>query len=497
MNNTEATQAEEVAPNAGALIESMRAFGYSLPTAVADLVDNSITAGATRIEIEGTWAGEGSVLRIRDDGAGMSAAVLVEAMRLGSRNPAAEREADDLGRFGLGLKSASWSQARVLTVTTRTETTGPACRRWDLDRVSNSGRWLLESPEPAAEDLPQGHGTTVTLSQLDRLVGLDPAATGKAEDRFLDGLAKVETHLGMVFHRFLAGRNKITIIVNGNAITPWDPFLENHPATQALPGERINWAGHPVEVAPYVLPHVSKLNTTEHARASGPAGWNAQQGFYVYRGGRLLVAGGWLGLPRMQREEHHKLARIRVDLDNTMDAEWQIDVRKATARVPGPLREDLQRIAKATRGAAGEAYRFRGKTIARTATSRAGMNFVWLQRQQRDGSTVFRVNRDHPSLVGTLAIGPDTRRALDLALRLAEENLPVEAIVMETRQRADESRPAPFADSEGELETLMRVTLDGMTSGGLDAPTALAMLANVEPFDSHPAVLQTLREEIQ
>src|SRR5439155_3815390 len=135
---------------------------------------------------------------------------------------------------------------------------------------------------------------------------------------------------------------------------------ENEPATQRLPTEDLPFQARRVHVAPYVLPHVSKLDAAAHADASGSRGWNAQQGFYVYRARRLLVAGDWLGLSRMQQEEHYKLARIRVDLNNAMDEAWQIDVRKAAARIPGPLQPELNRIAQATRRRAAEAYRFRG-----------------------------------------------------------------------------------------------------------------------------------------
>ncbi len=120
-----------------------------------------------------------------------------------------------------------------------------------------------------------------------------------------------------------------------------------------------------------MLPYFSKMSADDHRRASGPKGWNAHQGFFVYRGRRLLVPGDYLGLP-FKQEEHYKLARIQVDLDSGLDIAWRIDVRKATAQIPLSLREDMRRIAQRTRRAAADAYRFRGKSTGPTFADRPG-----------------------------------------------------------------------------------------------------------------------------
>jgi hypothetical protein len=160
---------DNVAPNASAMIESMRAYGYTLPTAVADLVDNSIAAKCTTVWVDFHWAGTDSWVAIRDDGKGMTEAVLRDAMRLGSRNPRLERDPSDLGRFGLGLKTASLSQCRRLTVASWTRPGDPVTRRWDLDYLSREGveEWrLLKQAAVGSErllTLPAGveHGTVV------------------------------------------------------------------------------------------------------------------------------------------------------------------------------------------------------------------------------------------------------------------------------------------------------------------------------------------------
>ena len=96
---------EEVPPSASAMIESMRAYGYSTPMGIADLIDNSIFAGATRVWLNFHWSGADSFISIADNGHGMSEEQLVSAMKLGSQNPLEVRPKKDLGRFGLGFKA--------------------------------------------------------------------------------------------------------------------------------------------------------------------------------------------------------------------------------------------------------------------------------------------------------------------------------------------------------------------------------------------------------
>lgn len=227
MNST--PRAENVPPDPAAMIESMRAFGYSLPAAVADLIDNSISAQASRITVDFHWDGPRSQLIVMDDGHGMSESELSSAMRLGSRSPREERAPNDLGRFGLGLKTAAFSQGRSLTVVSRRDDQ-TAVRRWDLDHVTRTRSWslLLDSPAGSEENLAlieeYSSGTLVMVGHLDQLVSGD-ADDESAHARFLEHVRAVEDHIAMVFHRFLTGRGAITIEVNGNAVVPWDPYL--------------------------------------------------------------------------------------------------------------------------------------------------------------------------------------------------------------------------------------------------------------------------------
>lgn len=498
LNSKRTEVSEDVPPDPAALIESMRAFGYSLPAAVADLVDNSITAGAERIDVCLDWAGEASTISVLDDGTGMDAEGLRDAMRLGSRNPREERAPEDLGRFGLGLKTAAFSQATSLTVASKIAGADSHVRRWDLAHVTETGSWsLLTSAPPSVEHLLEPlaqlqSGTQVVLQGLDRLTGGAETEDEAAKVHFLRHTDAVEQHLAMVFHRFLGKAAGLTITINGNPIMPWDPFLAGSAHVQRLPPERLPLDGSFVHVAPFVLPHFSKLDDATHRRLAGPRGWNQQQGFYVYRAKRLLVAGGWLGLP-FQAEEHYKLARIQVDLDNSMDHAWQIDVRKATARIPRPIISEMRRIADATRRRAGAAYRYRGKQIARK--TEAEHAFVWSAKIKRDVVT-YHIDRKHPVIAQAVETLGNSGDVLNNVLRLVEETVPVTSIVMDSREHPDADRD-PFDGRTAEVDRMLRDAHTALTSHGVDEREALTLLASREPFNLYSELVAALSEEIE
>ena len=492
-DQTQAAQPFEVVrPNASAMIESMRAFGYSTQSAIADLIDNSLSANATTVWIEFFWDGASSYISVTDDGDGMSATELSDAMRLGSRSPREVRAATDLGRFGLGLKTASFSQARRLSVESKRADAIPAVRQWDLDYVAACGDWrLLTSVEsatrkrlPRLADLP--HGTTVLWEHLDRVVGAAGVNDDRAKARFLELAGVVEKHVAMVFHRFLGRPKAFRILIHGQSVEPWDPFLADLPATQRLAEEHLTLHGQRVVVRPFILPHHSRLTLTQHKIAAGVGGWNAQQGFYIYRNRRLLVAGDWLRLG-FQKEEHCKLVRIQVDLPNSLDADWSIDVKKATARPPGPLRDDLQRIASVARQRATEIYRHRGKVIARPASQ--DYAFVW-DRVVRRGRTFYRVNREHPLIRATRAIlDHDQAESFDATLRLVEETVPTPLIALDHSQ-APEAQATPFEDTPtaGVIAVMERIYIS-LRADGLSDAAARERISSMEPFQLFPEIV--------
>lgn len=486
-----------VEPNAAAMIESLRAVGYDLRAAIADLVDNSIAAGATKVDFIFFWNGEASSIAVIDNGRGMSREALIEAMRVGS-DPTRPRNRSDLGRFGLGLKTASFSQSRRVIVSSRSEGAELKTRCWDLDYVRKTGEWriLHKGSEKSAEyaSCIGKSGTAVVWENLDRLVTGTVAENSRDRDVFNERVEAVEKHLAMVFHRFLDKPREVTFRINGGKpIRPWDPFLSSHPATQHPEPSLLGIRGETVTVDAYILPHHSKLSAHEYAKAAGPRGWVAQQGFYVYRNGRLLVAGDWLGLG-VKKEEHLKLARIRVDLPNTLDDLWELDIKKSMARVPVQLRDSLSQIGKATREKAVDIYRHRGSAVGRARAEES--SFMWQQRVSH-GKIFYRINRLHPLIRRILNNEVLDRHTVQAALRLIEESVPVPLIILNKSQRP-ESESLPFEQAEsGEIYELAIQLYQALVDTGVSRPEAVERLYRMEPFNrlsefiaNLPAILQ-------
>ena len=460
---------DEIPPDASSMIESMRSYGYTLPAALADLIDNSIAAAASTVELRFHWSGADSWVSILDDGSGMSEAALRDAMRLGSRSPLEERDRDDLGRFGLGLKTASLSQCRRLTVASKPADGGRSVRRWDLDYLQQrdvQGWRLLTNPFPGSEQLLGGlddfeHGTLVLWEVLDRLVGKARVDDEKVHKHFLRLVEDVEKHLAMVFHRYLGRvRSQLRIVINGHELDAWDPFVERHSATQRTPEERVAILGHEeaVRVRGYVLPHKDHLGDSQHREASGPRGWNAQQGFYLYRNKRLIVPGSWLGLGASRpwtKEEHYKLARIRIDIPNSMDHLWQLDVKKSTVRAPLQLRERLKGLAQTVRRDARAVFAHRGKY--RRRKTREEYDRPW-KAGRRSGVMVYRIDRDHPVISALLqSVGTEASTDLEAAFRIIEETVPVEQIWLDAAEKPDETSRPFHGSTNRQIRTLIKI----------------------------------------
>jgi hypothetical protein len=489
-----------VPPRADAMVESMRSFGYTLEAAIADLADNGIFARASHIWVDFWWEGPESAIVVTDDGTGMTGDELKEAMRPGSINPLEPRDPEDLGRFGLGLKTASFSQCRLLTVCSKASASEESTAAWDLDFVGSTREWRLKTA-PARSDNPlfdrlrsRSNGTAVVWQKLDRIVGAAPKSDDIARDHFLGRAARVEEHLAMTFHRFFEGKARVTLEINERPIMPWNPFLENHPATQELYNEALKIFGKSLRVRPFVLPHKSHLTQEEHSKAAGPKGWNAQQGFYIYRNRRLIVSGSWLELGPKQ-EEHFKLARILVDLPNTMDQEWQVDVRKAHAIPPPSLIAPLRRISKITRDRASEVYRHRGQVVRRAH----GRNyeFVWEKVSRTLGGQnrfLYRINRSHPIIKQSLETKPQVRSWVRSLFELIESTLPIEGILIQNAENPESiTRPQNWETSSDLQQRGVRI-FKAFLKDGLSEQEAYQRLALIEPFDNSPKLRARVEE---
>lgn len=472
-----------VEPYAPAMLESLRAIGYNIQTAIADLIDNSITAEAKNIWLTFFWDGPTSYIAIKDDGAGMSEADLINAMRPGSRNPLETRSANDLGRFGMGLKTASLSQCKRFTVRSKIADMPSATRCWDLAYVEATGEWRLlrtaseEASGKLAEFDQNRAGTIVLWEILDRVVGDGGKDNTRAHDHFLKEIETVEQHLSMVFHRFIEMPQKLNIFINNRLIKPWDPFLRDEVSTQFLPEENFYDSGGQITVQPYILPHHTKITQQRNDDAAGLNGWISQQGFYIYRNNRLLVDGNWLGLG-FRKAEHYRLARIQVDLPNSLDATWKIDVKKSKARPPNALNADFKRIASLTRTKALEVYRHRGGSVL---AGRKSESLLPWQRKIRHGKVFYAVDRQHP-LVQEALKATQNEKSLNALLRFLEETVPVQQIWLDSASNPDD-QTASFEDVPSEeVMSIMSEVYQSLRSSGLTHEAAQLRLGTMEPF---------------
>lgn len=488
----------ELTPPASSLIESLRAFGYTFETAIADLVDNSLTAKATQIDIH---VEDGDELRVGivDNGTGMDHGELLVAMTPGGRSPRDPRQASDLGRFSLGLKTASFSQCRRVTVVTRKGSSTSAVA-WDLDVVESRGRWIaLLIPEfeslPFSEHLGSS-GTLVIWEGIDRIAGCElPIGTRERTHAINLQVSALADHLEVVFHRFMEGERgfkKIRMTVNGRPLVPFDPFNRSHPATVFLPREVIHFAGAEVVVQPVVLPHFSKVDKPTWDRHAGPRGYLRGQGFYIYRNRRLIVDGSWLRL--MRQTPITQLARVQVDIDNALDHEWRIGVKKDSAELPLPVKSRLKEIIDRIDLQARRPFIRRG-----TIRASADRFPMWLRVQSED-TISYRINMNNPVVAEFVSALPsEIRPELAHLFALIASSLPLETIFSDLGTEGELVTAGSIED--GVLERGVRLMFDRLREAGLShEDTVLALLA-VEPYRSNgdrvEELIAALQEERQ
>lgn len=411
-------------PDASSLMATARSFGnYDLAAALADLIDNSIRAEAKKVSILFEPVEKDVVVRIRDDGMGMGKDGLVAAMRPASANPEDLRELNDLGRFGWGLKSASLSQARVLTVVSWRGSESTAAI-WDIDNLEDWSMELLVGDHALkllGAPPNSKSGTEVIWSRCDRLLDQDISST--LDEQLNEKISHASKQLSLIFHRYLSGDagNKLAIEMQGYILKPIDPFMSHHPATQTVDEDQIKLRGkEEITVQPFIIPHFSKLTVEEREMIGGDEGLVRNQGFYVYRNKRLIIYGTWFRL--MPHGELSQLMRVRVDLPNTLDKDWKITLDKSDAQLPVVLRTGLKELLRKFGKRSVSANRRRGVelTIDRKEP-------VW-KRVAYNGRIRYQINRDHPFIWELIAESQDSEIARE-ALKLIESYVPTEAMI--------------------------------------------------------------------
>ena len=477
-------------PYAPTLIESTRSIGYSLESAIADIVDNSIAANADKVDIS-FFPKDEAYISILDNGAGMNEEELDRAMQYGSRNPLEAREEKDLGRFGLGLKTASLSQCRRLSVVSK-QGNAILGRRWDIDHVASVGDWsliMLDEEEmsslPQIERLRQAEsGTLVVWQKLDRLqageINFDLALGRKIDS--------AREHLSLVFHRYLSGESgiaKLQISINGEPVQPSDPFLKNK-STRPMDDEVLIVKGQKIIVRPYILPHLSCMSSEEIERLGGKEGLRKSQGFYVYRNKRLLIGGTWFRM--MRQGDLSKLARIQVDIPNTLDELWTLYIKKSSALPPEEVRKNLAKMIERIAGQSKKMWTFRGKReISDSAVH------IWNRMKTRQGGVYYEINREHPMIRQMLVNNEQLEKPLFALLHQIEGGLPLNQLYVDLNsdERLENDQP-----QEGkEVVDALRAMLQPCSSIE-EKEKLLDALSGVEPFSQFPHIVESMKKEL-
>ena len=416
----------DAAPPPATHLATLARMGYSFNAAIADILDNSIAAEASKIDLSLLNYGGEYRLSIADNGFGMMDADLLRNMVIGCKDPSTDRNANDLGRFGAGLKTASFSQAKVLTVFSWTKTSPIVGARWDTELVKTRNKWtLLElSDDEIASELDllgRSDSMSGTLVCWNGIQALEGAEDRHGAERIAAALiSDLQSYIELHFHRFIGPQLEITI--NGAQLQALDPFMRNSLGYLEGQTENVRSKNGKIVIKAHNLPRPSSLNPDFLLLHGGAKKITEGQGIYLYRNKRLISGGGWHGVAA--RAELNNLARIQIDINSSMDDEWQTDVKKSRLSIPAKVKQVLRKIApvpiKRSRGV----HRYAGKVEEASQ--------LWkVRKNEREGSESVSYiadlsNQKIKSLLGELSHDQKTR--LVAYLKELSAGLPVKHI---------------------------------------------------------------------
>lgn len=491
------TNFKENKPAADVLMSSMRSMGYTFEAAIADIIDNSISAHATRVEVKFPVEPTDIFIAVCDNGAGMTKNELFDAMKYGSALKRGGRSEYDLGRFGLGLKAASLSQCRKLTVASK-KNGRLSAYIWDLDVVEKEQNWvMIDCPESDIKSVKcisfldaYDTGTVVLWENFDIL----REASGNEYGELLNYQESTAEYLSLIYHRFLnrQGVNRLAIKINNYQLEGYDPFLENHPKTTVrkaftIPVKDKEGVERMVTVQPYVLPFQKDLTSEDKKKSGGVENYRTKQGFYIYRNERLIVWGTWFG---RGRDELTKYARIKVDIPNALDSMWGIDIKKQSAQIPPSIKKRLTRAVDDAMDVAVRKQTYRGR-IAKVDDN---IDYIWDRNDDR-GTITYHINRN--SKIFDLIkdkVDDEIWNCFDMILDEIENAVPYQQIYIDKSQNKvneeiDEERKAEIADK---ARVLIR---SAHKRGNADKVAIIDKLMQSEPFNKFPELKQMLMEE--
>ena len=487
-------------PQAEFLMGAMRSMGYSFEAAIADIIDNSISANAKNIQIKFPTNPVNCYVSILDDGIGMDQDTLFNGMKYGSNSSELERDKNDLGRFGLGMKAASLSQCKILTVVSKQNGVFSAYQ-WNFDYILENKEWLVaELNESEISMLPEidelaelSSGTLVIWQKFDIL----EKSSGDVFSSLKELKVNILEYLSLIFHRYLNGEtdNKIIIKVNSFKIKGFDPFLEKHKKTNIrqefdLAIKDTQGIERHVIVQPYVLPYQKDLSKEDLELLGGISNLRTKQGFYIYRNKRLIIWGTWFGIPR---NELTKNARIKVDIPNTLDDIWSIDIKKQNATIPKSIKNNLTKAVAETMDFSVKIQNHRG----RIAKLNDDLDYIWNRIECREKKYMYTINRE--SRIFELLkekVDDESMSRFEMVLEEIERSIPYQQIYIDISQNDvdKEENDERLKDIENKGILWVKHVLE---LGHLSPKQTIDQLFKSEPFCKHPEMINNIYKNFE
>lgn len=459
-------------PPAKSLIYGLRCIGYNFSTALADIIDNSISAEAKNIKIYSNPDAKEPYVVIFDDGYGMGRKALENAMTLGSDRNEKEDCELELGRFGLGLKSASFSQCLRLTVASK-DCNKINAMRYDLKKIEISNEWkldILDDDEikilPEIDKLFEAKsGTIVIWEQFDKI----EESSKSFKDSFITTIGLAKQHIEFVFHRFY---DSINFEFNGRKIEKRDPFLSGHKSGQEGRTQEIPIEGNKIIVTPFVLPYANSLTEEQKKMLGNPKSIYDDQGFYIYRNKRLIIWGSWLHMNI--RSEFNKLARVRVDIPSDLDSMWMLDVKKSSAKIPDIIKDQLRISIKDSIIRSKREIKYPGKK-----ESEAEMP-LWKRVEFHGGIVKYEINKeDNPIYKELISIlNEEQKKLMNAYLDKIEEFIPKGLIISDYA----DSLKILNSDESQEEEKLIQELIE-FAKNSLDPKMCVEYLINSQGYN--------------
>ncbi|MBU3144631.1 ATP-binding protein [Clostridium sp. CF012] len=486
-------------PEANVLMESMRAMGYSFESAIADVLDNSLTAHSRNIQLVFPVDPQDCYVAICDDGKGMTNSELYNAMKYGCNINEGNRSEYDLGRFGLGLKSASLSQCKNLTVASKCNGIISAYV-WDIDFVKSQMDWIIQELDEEeisnireVDRLNELESGTVVLWQKFDVIEKSTGDVFTTLDSYKERTAE---YLSLIFHRFINSekQKRVTIKINNFIIVGLDPFLEKHKKTNprkeiGIPIEDSNGIERYIIVSPYVLPFQKDMDKDDYKKIGGVQNYRTKQGYYIYRNERLIVWGTWFGLPK---NELTKNARIKVDIPNTLDDIWGIDIKKQKATIPKIIRAQLKRAVDEAMDIAINSQVYRG----RIQNVNEDLDYVWDRIKVRNEKYICKINRTSRifDFLKDADINDDILNRFEMILEELENTLPYQQIYidMSGNKIADETETDRLSDVCDKARFLIKMSFK---MGNLDLNNIIDKIFISEPFCKYSQLKEKLQGE--